>query len=148
MVGRGLDVGRIGFVQESDTLNRPFRGGQVFQGSCLPRPGPTDDLEGSARLSLVRHETLVQRHDLTRLRGEDTRRDRCLLRTDHLALQWVAKAAYVVLPSLHHFDVRNSLLSGAPIPEGQLVHCFVYTVLYTSALLVATIVVFSRRDFE
>ena len=55
---------------------------------------------------------------------------------------------YLVLPSLHHFHVRNNVLADVPIPGSQLVWCATYTGLYCGAVLVVTILAFGRRDFE
>ena len=60
----------------------------------------------------------------------------------------VVEAAYVVLPSLHQFDVRNNILSGVPIDGAQVIHCFAYSGVYCTAVILVTIVAFSRRDFE
>jgi ABC-type transport system involved in multi-copper enzyme maturation permease subunit len=68
--------------------------------------------------------------------------------TKNEALEGVAWFFYTVLPSLHYFDVRNSILSGEPVPAGQLLWCAEYAVLYSAAVLLVTIVAFSRRDFE
>jgi len=57
-------------------------------------------------------------------------------------------ALYVVLPSLHQFDVRNNILSGVPVDPGQIVSCFAYSFTYCVAVMVVTILAFSRRDFE
>jgi hypothetical protein len=62
--------------------------------------------------------------------------------------QSLAKAVVAILPAFHHFDVRNHLLSGIPVPAEHLVHCALYASLYTAALLLVTIAVFRLRDFE
>jgi ABC-type transport system involved in multi-copper enzyme maturation permease subunit len=64
------------------------------------------------------------------------------------AVAKVVEVLYVALPSLHQFDVRNNVLSGAPIDPQQVIHCHVYALLYSAAVIVVTIVAFSRRDFE
>ena len=63
-------------------------------------------------------------------------------------LSGITRAMYFVLPSLHQFDVRNNILSSIPVPTAQVVGCAVYAVLYSSALIVCTILVFRRRDFD
>jgi len=68
--------------------------------------------------------------------------------TENAALEPVVKFFYLVLPSLHYFDTRNNILSGVPVPTGQLVWCAEYAVLYSAAVLLVTMVAFSRRDFE
>jgi ABC-type transport system involved in multi-copper enzyme maturation permease subunit len=55
---------------------------------------------------------------------------------------------YVLLPSLHHFHVRNNVLSGTPVTPEQLGWCAAYTGMYCTAVLVIAIAAFSRRDFE
>jgi ABC-type transport system involved in multi-copper enzyme maturation permease subunit len=67
---------------------------------------------------------------------------------ENRVLEPVAKLCYLILPSLHYFDTRNSILSGVPVPAGQLVWCAEYAVLYSAAVLIVTMVAFSRRDFE
>jgi len=64
------------------------------------------------------------------------------------AIGRVTDVIYAVLPSLHHFDTRNSLLSGLPVPAEQVAGCGQYAVLYSAALVALTIFAFSRRDFE
>jgi len=60
----------------------------------------------------------------------------------------VTSAIYAVLPSLHYFDARNNLLTGIPVPTGQVLGCLAYSLLYTAAVLGITIVAFRSRDFE
>jgi ABC-type transport system involved in multi-copper enzyme maturation permease subunit len=60
----------------------------------------------------------------------------------------IVEVLYVVLPSLHQFDVRNNILSGTPIDAAQVGHCLGYSLLYSAAVIVATVVAFSRRDLE
>jgi ABC-type transport system involved in multi-copper enzyme maturation permease subunit len=63
-------------------------------------------------------------------------------------LHGITSVFYAILPSLHYFDARNNLLAGIPVPAGQLMWCFEYALLYSAAILLVTIVAFSRRDFE
>jgi len=55
---------------------------------------------------------------------------------------------YMVLPSLHQFDVRNNILSGVAIDSSQILHCFGYSATYCAAVILVTIFAFRRRDFE
>ncbi len=64
------------------------------------------------------------------------------------AVAAASQFAYVLLPALHHFDVRNNVVSGVPVPPDQILGCTAYSILYAGAVLVVTIVVFHRRDFE
>jgi ABC-type transport system involved in multi-copper enzyme maturation permease subunit len=63
-------------------------------------------------------------------------------------LQALAKIAYAILPAFHHFHVRNNLLSGVPVPPGHIVHCIGYAALDTAAILLITVAIFSKRDFQ
>jgi ABC-type transport system involved in multi-copper enzyme maturation permease subunit len=64
------------------------------------------------------------------------------------SVELLATVMYFVLPSLHQFDVRNNVLSGIPVPLEQVFHCLTYTVLYSTAVLLLTILAFQKRDFE
>lgn len=65
-----------------------------------------------------------------------------------VGVQLLAKVIYAVLPAFHHFHVRNHLLSGVPVPPEHLLHCIFYAAFDTTALLLLTIVVFRKRDFQ
>jgi ABC-type transport system involved in multi-copper enzyme maturation permease subunit len=60
----------------------------------------------------------------------------------------IVEGVYVVLPSLHQFEVRNNILSGVPIDVSQVAHCLAYSLLYAAAVIVVTVVAFSRRDLD
>lgn len=60
----------------------------------------------------------------------------------------ITRVMYVLLPSLHHFGTRNSLLAGQPVPVEQILFCLQYSLLYSAAVLLLTIAAFNRRDFE
>jgi ABC-type transport system involved in multi-copper enzyme maturation permease subunit len=64
------------------------------------------------------------------------------------ARETAPNVVYAGLPSLLHFDTRNNLLTGVPVPTEQLVGCVAYALLYSAALLALTIFAFGRRDFE
>ena len=57
-------------------------------------------------------------------------------------------ALYWVLPNLAAFDVRAQVVHGQAVPAGAIGFSAVYAVLYISALLVASVAVFARRDFK
>ena len=74
---------------------------------------------------------------------------RSLAASSHsVVVQLLAKTIYAVLPAFHHFHVRNHLLSGVPVPPEHLLRCILYASLDTTALLLLTIVVFRKRDFQ
>ena len=60
----------------------------------------------------------------------------------------LARTLYWVLPNLSPFDVRAQVVHGLPVPAGYLAVTCAYGVLYIGALLVASVAVFSRRDFK
>lgn len=64
------------------------------------------------------------------------------------AVDRAVDAFYLVLPSLHHFHVRNNVLAEVPITLSQFGWCATYTALYCAAVLAITILAFGRRDFE
>jgi hypothetical protein len=63
-------------------------------------------------------------------------------------VQKCADVMYIVLPSLHCFDIRNNILTTTPVSAQQLGFCFAYTALFSSAVLLVTVAAFRRRDFE
>jgi ABC-type transport system involved in multi-copper enzyme maturation permease subunit len=60
----------------------------------------------------------------------------------------LARGLYWVLPNLAPFDVRASIVHGDPVTTGYMALTAGYGVLYISALLVAAMLIFSRRDFK
>ena len=68
--------------------------------------------------------------------------------TSNPGIAVVTSVVYAVLPSLHHFDARNNLLTGIPVPGEQILGCLAYSILYTAAVLGVTIAAFRGRDFE
>jgi Cu-processing system permease protein len=61
---------------------------------------------------------------------------------------WLARLLYWLLPNLAPFDVRTQVVHGLPVPAGYLALTTFYGLLYIGALLVASMAVFSRRDFK
>jgi ABC-type transport system involved in multi-copper enzyme maturation permease subunit len=70
------------------------------------------------------------------------------MQTESAAVHGMVKAATFLLPALHHFEIRNNVLSGVPVPPERIYFCLAYAGLYVVSLLLITIVVFSRRDFD
>ncbi len=64
------------------------------------------------------------------------------------AVQAFAKGMYALVPAFHQFNVRNNLLSGVPVPLEHLATCAVYAALQTAAILLVTVAIFSKRDFQ
>jgi len=63
-------------------------------------------------------------------------------------LDLVLNVFSVVVPSLETFHVRNNVLAGIPVSEGQVAYAAAYAVCYVAAVLLVTVVAFGRRDFE
>jgi hypothetical protein len=61
---------------------------------------------------------------------------------------WLARGLYHLLPDLSAFDVKLQVVHGLPVPAGYLAATAGYGALYIAALLLAAIVIFSRRDFK
>lgn len=60
----------------------------------------------------------------------------------------LARALYWLLPNLSPFDVRMQVVHGLPVPGGYVAMTMAYGALYVSTLLIAAILIFSRRDFK
>jgi Cu-processing system permease protein len=64
---------------------------------------------------------------------------------------WAARLAaglYFVLPHLAQFDVKAQVVHAQPVPFGYLAASAAYAGLYIGMLLVAAMLIFSRRDFK
>jgi ABC-type transport system involved in multi-copper enzyme maturation permease subunit len=59
-----------------------------------------------------------------------------------------ARALYWILPNLASFDVRSQVVHGQPVSAGYMALMAGYGALYIAALMVASTVIFSRRDFK
>lgn len=60
----------------------------------------------------------------------------------------VGRALYYVLPNFAAFDVKSRVVYGLPLGEGYLALTTAYATVYIAALLVASVLIFSRRDFK
>jgi ABC-2 type transport system permease protein len=61
---------------------------------------------------------------------------------------WLARGIYHVLPDLSAFDVKTEVVHGLPVPGGYIATTVAYGAVYIGALLIAAVVIFSRRDFK
>ena len=61
---------------------------------------------------------------------------------------WLARAVYHVLPDFSAFDVKTEVVHGLPVSSGYLATTAAYGGMYIAALLIAAVVIFSRRDFK
>jgi len=60
----------------------------------------------------------------------------------------LARGLYWILPNLAPFDVRSQVVHAQPVPMGYLAITTGYAIIYIAALLIASLVIFSRRDFK
>jgi len=67
---------------------------------------------------------------------------------DSRAAAALAKGLYWILPNLGPFDVRAQVVHGQPISAGYIALTAGYGTLYIAALIVAAMLIFSRRDFK
>jgi ABC-type transport system involved in multi-copper enzyme maturation permease subunit len=67
---------------------------------------------------------------------------------DSTAAVWMARGLYHVLPDLSAFDVKTAVVHGLPVPAGYLALTIGYGLLYIAVLLIASTIIFSRRDFK
>jgi Cu-processing system permease protein len=63
-------------------------------------------------------------------------------------LPMVAKGVYYVMPNLSALDVKTAVVHGLPVSGTSMVLASASCMLYVAALLVASIVTFSRRDLK
>ncbi len=61
---------------------------------------------------------------------------------------YVARAIYYLLPNLTPFDVKSAVVHGLPVPGGHVALTIGYAMTYVAALVLATTVIFGRRDFR
>jgi ABC-type transport system involved in multi-copper enzyme maturation permease subunit len=53
-----------------------------------------------------------------------------------------------LLPAFSAFDVKSQIVHGLPVPPLFLLYTLAYAIVYSAGLLVAAVLVFSRRDFK
>src|SRR5262249_53978957 len=67
---------------------------------------------------------------------------------DSPAAARLARGLYWVLPNLSVFDVKSQVVHAQPVPAGDMLMTALYGALYIAVVLGASMVVFSRRDFN
>jgi ABC-type transport system involved in multi-copper enzyme maturation permease subunit len=67
---------------------------------------------------------------------------------DSKAVAWLARALYHVLPDLSAFDVKTQVVHGLAVPAGYVALTVGYAFCYITMLLIAAMLIFSRRDFK
>jgi Cu-processing system permease protein len=64
------------------------------------------------------------------------------------AVTAITRALYYLLPNFATFDVKAAVVHGMPVPFLDVATASGYGALYAAALLVGSVLVFSRRDFK
>jgi Cu-processing system permease protein len=64
------------------------------------------------------------------------------------ALVAVGRALYYALPNFAAFDIKSRVVYGLPLGDGYLTLTLAYAAANIGALLVASVLIFSRRDFK
>jgi ABC-type transport system involved in multi-copper enzyme maturation permease subunit len=67
---------------------------------------------------------------------------------DSSLLAWLLRALYYVLPNLVPFDVTSQVVHAEPVPWTYLGATLAYGAVYVTAVLLAAVWIFSRRDFK
>ncbi len=61
---------------------------------------------------------------------------------------YLARGVYWVLPNLAAFDVKQQVVHAQPVAAGYIALTVAYGLLYIAALVTASVLIFSRRDFK
>ncbi len=61
---------------------------------------------------------------------------------------WLARGVYHALPDFSAFDVKTEVVHGLPVAAGYLAATTGYGFAYIAGLLMASVLVFARRDFK
>ncbi len=60
----------------------------------------------------------------------------------------LAKGAYYVFPDLSLLDLKTAAVHNLPMPPGDLIKAFLYTVVYVAFLLIAASLIFKKREMK
>jgi Cu-processing system permease protein len=67
---------------------------------------------------------------------------------DSAPVAFLARATYYLLPNLAPFNVRTEVVHGVPVSSGHVLLTLSYAAVYTTAVLVAAMAVFRKKDFK
>jgi Cu-processing system permease protein len=67
---------------------------------------------------------------------------------DSRVAAFVARALYYLLPNLAPFDVKAQVVHGQPVTLGYVLLTSGYGIVYIAVLLIASALIFGRRDFK
>jgi ABC-type transport system involved in multi-copper enzyme maturation permease subunit len=60
----------------------------------------------------------------------------------------LGRALYYLLPNFSAFDIKTEVVHALPLPPGYLALTALYALVYIAALLMASVMIFARRDFK
>ncbi|MHC4871053.1 MAG: ABC transporter permease [Planctomycetota bacterium] len=69
------------------------------------------------------------------------------LTVSHEVVAPLSKVVYYILPNLTHFSLRNRVVYGPDLAQGEFVSAVVYACFYCSAVLFAAVLLFNRKKF-
>ena len=67
---------------------------------------------------------------------------------DSPAVAYIARALYYLLPNLAPFNVKAEVVHAVPVTASHVVLTLAYAGVYISAVLLAAMAVFRKRDFK
>lgn len=67
---------------------------------------------------------------------------------DSPAVAWIARGAYYLLPNLAPFNIKAEVVHAVPVAASHVWLTLAYAAVYISALLLAAMAIFRRRDFK
>jgi ABC-type transport system involved in multi-copper enzyme maturation permease subunit len=85
----------------------------------------------------------------TFIAGRSTAALRYLMTPDQpTVLRYIASGLHAVLPHLNQFYIADRLTYGLALPPAYYAYAIVYAAAYTTLLLIVSVAVFQRREFE
>jgi hypothetical protein len=63
-------------------------------------------------------------------------------------LPYLTRAVYFLLPNFRNFDVKSAVVAGDPVSMAQIVWAALYGAAYVALLLVASSLVFQRKNLK
>jgi ABC-type transport system involved in multi-copper enzyme maturation permease subunit len=63
---------------------------------------------------------------------------------------WIkfAQGLYYILPNLDKFNIKDNVVLGLPLQAGTILFTVLYALVYITALLTVTIIIFRKREFQ
>ncbi len=69
-------------------------------------------------------------------------------KSDSAVARGIGNAIYYLVPNLERFNFKYNVTYDLPVGAGQLLNVGLYALCYVAAFLVASVIIFSRRDFR